>query len=683
MKIRTQLTAAFFLLAVLPLAGIVLYTYLSSRAAVRRTVEAEADAMTREMSTRMASVNEDLARRVERLGELPLGSRLERASTPAEVAALEVEMARVMGDSAGLVRSFEFVPVPPEPPQPPVPPVPPVSSGELQVDVGAAVGAGLGIAGEVLGKLGEEMAALGELESAGDLDPRAAAARRQEIKARIAEKVGEIASERRQIEQRLGRIATWKFQPSREERERLREERERSAKVLGRRFELEVWREGRVVGEVKAEVSAEEVVRRVLEKSRRAEGEIPFALDAAGELYVAEEADRARLAGLPLTAQDKRGGLGNWVVVTEKDPGSGLTFGIARPIRRDLTELGRTAAVNLAWGLGLIAVALLGILPLSRHMTRDLERLTHGVERLAAGDLETRVEVGSGAEIGHLAATFNRMAEDLAEQQQRLLEQERRRQHQELEQRLLQAEYERKSRELEDARLFQLSMLPQTLPTDPAFELAVAMRTAAEVGGDYYDFRLLAGGELVAAVGDATGHGARAGTMVTVIKSLFSAWRPEMGLAPFLAEAAETIRRMELGRMAMALTLVRLAGSRLTLAAAGMPPVLLHRAATGSVEEVAVEGMPLGSFPGFAYRERTIEVAAGDTLLLMSDGLPELPDTAGEPLGYNGARALFERSLEAGAPAAIVERLMAAVAERTGGEAPNDDVTFVVLRVGG
>ena len=49
------------------------------------------------------------------------------------------------------------------------------------------------------------------------------------------------------------------------------------------------------------------------------------------------------------------------------------------------------------------------------------------------------------------------------------------------------------------------------------------MRTATEVGGDYYDFHLADDGALTVAVGDATGHGARAGTMVTVIKSLFTA----------------------------------------------------------------------------------------------------------------------------------------------------------------
>jgi hypothetical protein len=52
-------------------------------------------------------------------------------------------------------------------------------------------------------------------------------------------------------------------------------------------------------------------------------------------------------------------------------------------------------------------------------------------------------------------------------------------------------------------------------------DLAAYMRTASEVGGDYYDFHLGEDGMLTIAVGDATGHGLKAGTMVSVVKGLF------------------------------------------------------------------------------------------------------------------------------------------------------------------
>jgi len=306
--------------------------------------------------------------------------------------------------------------------------------------------------------------------------------------------------------------------------------------------------------------------------------------------------------------------------------------------------------------------------------------LTDGAHELAQGNLDARVPVRSRDEVGRLAATFNQMAADLAENQRRLLEEERLRKEHELERCLLEAENARKTRELDDARDFQLSLLPKRLPEHPELEIAVYMTTATEVGGDYYDFHLGGDGALTVAIGDATGHGARAGTMVTVIKSLFAAQGGTARLPQFLSEASRTIKCMELGRMAMALGLLRLAGGRLAFASAGMPPALVFRAASGQVEEIAVEGLPLGSLADCPYRQAEADLAAGDTVLLMSDGFPELTSPEGEVQGYPRAEAAFAAS--AAQPAAqVIAALAAAAAAWKGGAPPDDDVTFVVLKV--
>ena len=234
--------------------------------------------------------------------------------------------------------------------------------------------------------------------------------------------------------------------------------------------------------------------------------------------------------------------------MTEKDPASGVTLGIARPVGEPLREMQRAAMRNLGYGVGMIGFALLGILPLSNRMTRGLSRLSEGVEKLTEGDLGARVEVLSGDEIGVLAGRFNRMAEELSDKQVRLLEEERRHREQELRQEFLEAEHARKTQELEEARRFQLSLLPRGLPERDDLEIAVLMKTATEVGGDYYDFRESANGSLTLAVGDATGHGATAGTMVTAIKSLFMASGAELDPGGFLSAAAGAVQRMELGR---------------------------------------------------------------------------------------------------------------------------------------
>src|SRR5262249_8243925 len=157
-------------------------------------------------------------------------------------------------------------------------------------------------------------------------------------------------------------------------------------------------------------------------------------------------------------------------------------------------------------------------------------------------------------EIGHLASAFNRMAEDLSLQQERIVEQER-----------AAIEYERKSAELEEARRFQLSMLPKEVPQLRDYDIAVFTQTATEVGGDYYDFHVDPDDTLSVTIGDATGHGARAGTMVAVIKALFAGYGGAQTPADFLRDATEKIRRMELGRMAMALQLAKFKNRRVTI----------------------------------------------------------------------------------------------------------------------
>ena len=69
MKVRTQLVLAFLLLAVVPLAGIVLYSYISSLAAFRQAVEAESRSLAQEMAEQLESVRGGIDQRLEELGD--------------------------------------------------------------------------------------------------------------------------------------------------------------------------------------------------------------------------------------------------------------------------------------------------------------------------------------------------------------------------------------------------------------------------------------------------------------------------------------------------------------------------------------------------------------------------------------------------------------------------------------
>jgi serine phosphatase RsbU (regulator of sigma subunit) len=254
----------------------------------------------------------------------------------------------------------------------------------------------------------------------------------------------------------------------------------------------------------------------------------------------------------------------------------------------------------------------------------------------------------------------------------------------ELEQKLraqkAEAENERKSKELEEARQLQLSMLPKDLPKLPHLDIAVYMKTATEVGGDYYDFHVGIDGTLTVVIGDATGHGLKAGTMVTATKSLFSSHAHREDIIKTFHEFTRVIKNMRMHLMSMCLSIVKINGKALKISAAGMPPALLYRKTENKVEELLIKGMPLGAFDDFPYKLYETTLQKGDTLLLLSDGFPELFDKDMNMLGYDKVTALFSEVAEK-SPEEIIEHLNRNGTNWIGDTEPDDDITFVVLKV--
>jgi serine phosphatase RsbU (regulator of sigma subunit) len=775
MKIRAQLVLACFLLSVLPLSVIVVYSYRSSRSALESAYRKEADARTRQMDRRLATIRGDLQQRLAEVSALPM---------PAGATDRTPDVGNIlmtMGDAASLVDSLEIQPMrvaipaagtivqqairhapranpnaPPGVSQPPPPTPPPQADeaadagDEADINVSEApdapepvviaippppklpkfmmspeqrtlineistLGTKLGMSAQTMSPE-ERIAAEKRIKQLQkDLNASLKATqsqwkeqfdavekeRDQYFRARQLQREDALAARSQaRVAERAQRdtapvagaapaVATTteaiiiKHKLTDAEKQQLRQHERQATLLFGQKFNFPLRKEGTIVGHISAQVSTPEVVRRVLGVHGDDADEITFAVDRDSNVYTRNPDDRKTLDRAGITDRVLKNhslsDLREWIVVMSRDPQSGLRVGVARPVGDNLEELRKTAGKNFGYGIALIFVALIGIVPIANHMTRDVNLVTRGAERIAQGDLMTRLPVKSNNEIGQLAAAFNRMAQDLSLQQQTIVEQERTRKEQEIQQRILELEYDRKSLDLEEARRFQLSMLPKSVPAHDLFDVAVFTLTAAEVGGDYYDFHVAPDGVLTATVGDATGHGAKAGTMVTVVKALFSGYTPEVMPAQFLRDAAEKVKRMDLGRMAMALLLARFDRNRLTVASAGMLPGYVHRVGTGKIEEVARGATPLGTL-GADYHDVSIDLAPGDTVLFMTDGFPELQNASGQQLGYAAAIDEFVAAAN-GATADDVIASLAAAAKRWNGERPpNDDVTFVVVR---
>lgn len=286
----------------------------------------------------------------------------------------------------------------------------------------------------------------------------------------------------------------------------------------------------------------------------------------------------------------------------------------------------------------------------------------------------------------YLSYNFAFLNKDLKKQLQtvkelsdKTLEQERIAGSLEMERRLVEAENERRKAELEAARDLQLSLLPAKLPDIPGLGLASHIETATEVGGDYYDFFRGEDGSLMIAVGDATGHGLKAGNMVIATKALLNSLSGSTVLPEILMSANGTIKKMNLKMLTMCLALVRIRGDVLEYASAGMPHLLIRRGDTGIVEQHILKAMPLGAFTGFPYEGSEIPFRKGDTLVVMSDGLTELFNSNGETAGIDRVAKWL-----ASAPASSADDILASIRSHAGtwrGDEPlRDDLTMLVVQ---
>ncbi len=277
-----------------------------------------------------------------------------------------------------------------------------------------------------------------------------------------------------------------------------------------------------------------------------------------------------------------------------------------------------------------------------------------------------------------IAVSIN-LARDYSKMHKKISAHEQAAREQEIAKRILEADNARKTQELEEARQLQLSLLPKDVPKLDYLDIAVLMRTATEVGGDYYDFHCGEDGTLTIVIGDATGHGMKAGNMVISIKSLFNSLPADMEIPNFFNRCTSIIKRMNMKQLYMCLSIIRILDHKVIVSSAGMPPILLYEKKSKDLKEILLKGMPLGAVDEFPYQQIEIEVSGGDTLLLMTDGFPDLFNESNEILDYTRAGLHFKEIADS-SPDKIISHLNKAADQWRGNNPLNDDMTFIVIK---
>ncbi len=235
--------------------------------------------------------------------------------------------------------------------------------------------------------------------------------------------------------------------------------------------------------------------------------------------------------------------------------------------------------------------------------------------------------------------------------------------------------------ELHYAREVQLSMLPEAPPHLDWIDLAGLSLPATEVGGDYYDYLELDEG-LAIVTGDVAGHGLASGIVLAALRGGFTLLRDRLSdPAAVLQRLHELVLQTSRRRMLVtcAAILFDRKRGRATIASAGHPPILLRRAAGGSVQRIELFAPPLGVRLPLRVESTQIDFSPGDVFVLHSDGVYEARNASGESYGLDRLECVVRDT--DGAAYEISDAIARDLERFRGGVAQDDDVTIVVAKI--
>ncbi|MGD0345632.1 MAG: PP2C family protein-serine/threonine phosphatase, partial [Terracidiphilus sp.] len=215
--------------------------------------------------------------------------------------------------------------------------------------------------------------------------------------------------------------------------------------------------------------------------------------------------------------------------------------------------------------------------------------------------------------------------------------------------------------EMQSAREIQQYLIPEKLPPTPGLVIHSVYQPSREVGGDFFQVLPDArDGSTLIIVGDVAGKGLKAGMLAAlIVGSIRTAFKFTSDPGSILALLNERLQ----GRGLVTCLAMRIdCNGSVELANAGhLPPYL-------NGKEMAVEGaLPLGVVPGMQFAAARFQLDPGDSLVLLTDGVIEARNSAGELFGFERTAAVSTQSAES----------IAHAAQDFG---QDDDITVLTLR---
>ena len=242
---------------------------------------------------------------------------------------------------------------------------------------------------------------------------------------------------------------------------------------------------------------------------------------------------------------------------------------------------------------------------------------------------------------------------------------------------------EKLDREITVARDVQMGTLPKKMPLVSGYDVAGTFSPTDQTGGDLYDFVQISDEELFILMGDATGHGIGPALSATQVRAML---RVALRLGASLDDAFthindQLVEDLPDDRFVTAFFgLLNAKAHTVRFHSGGQGPIMHYHASSGDYDWHEASTFPLGYMDQTNLRDAmTIDMAPGDILGLISDGIYEYENEAGTQFGQEGISRIMDANRDAPMDE-LVQAIMRAAKQHGGAVPQADDITIVLIR---
>jgi len=333
-------------------------------------------------------------------------------------------------------------------------------------------------------------------------------------------------------------------------------------------------------------------------------------------------------------------------------------------VRKDVTQ------VSLGIFLGvLLSLILLILLLFLFDVVLPISRVAKQVNNLLTGRQYQRLDPTSYDEIGMFTHFFNEITRDLEKISYDVKERRR------------------MSSELDIAAKIQADVLPKEAPDSPGLDIVAKTRSAAEVGGDSFDFISSPDRkQTYIYIGDVTGHGVPAGLVMVMTHTLVEAMIA-MGIKSskdVIVNTNTLLTPRISSRIFMTMVMLRWDAEqqKMFYTGAGHEHILLYKAKSEKVEAFRSGGIALGMIPDNSKiaLEKEIPMEIGDAVVLYTDGLTEAKNKTGQMFTVERMVASLEKYGYLPSSESIFDHITKDFANFVGEYVQIDDTTMIVIK---